>query len=169
MTMMIIILMIMMTATMLCMVWQAGVTKVWSLVERLLPFPTLGPTTLLRSQMWDLPVLTALPYLFSFTNLTNTESETHPNNKLTWSQIWEVTRCLLGMVIWVIWKTSQSRHLASFMMAEHLFLNLHSAHATMSQQSPNFSISATESNSISTILNTPRSNHEKGVSEQGWW
>ena len=35
-------------------------------VERLLPFPTLGPTTLLRSQMWDLPVLTALPYLFSF-------------------------------------------------------------------------------------------------------
>ena len=35
-------------------------------VERLLPFPTLGPTTLLWPQMWDLSVLTALPYLFSF-------------------------------------------------------------------------------------------------------
>ena len=87
-------------------------------VERLLPFPTLGPTTLLWPQMWDLSVLTALPYLFSFSWI---ESETIPNNKLTWAPDLGGDKMSVGDGR-VIWKTSQSRHLASFMMAEHLFL-----------------------------------------------
>ena len=172
MTMMIIILMIMLTATMLCMVWQAGVTEVWSLVwwsvccpsQLWDPQPYFGPRCG-TCQFWQhcricLVLVELNQKLFQITSWLG-------------PPIWEVTRCLLGMV--ESYGRVEDTTIQTFSVFYDgrtsflIFLNLHSAHATMSQQSPNFSISATESNSISTILNTPRYNHEKGVSEQGWW